>query len=100
MADRIDHAADAERLLRDANGKNVERAAVLVAAAHVRATLALVEQQRIANRIALAQVARSTWPTSTDGSLIGSGSHALWDYPSTETGRSPLKAEFREGLGL
>lgn len=49
MTERIDHAAKAERLVRLTDGY-LERNALQ---AQVHATLALVEQQRIANLIAL-----------------------------------------------
>lgn len=56
MAERIDHAAEALDSLDDAfiEGTNTAVALVLVQAAQAHATLALVEQQRIANLIALA----------------------------------------------
>lgn len=54
----IDHAGDALTCVNAANEsaryENHERAALLMAEAQVHATLALVEQQRIANLIALA----------------------------------------------
>jgi hypothetical protein len=52
MIERIDHAAKAERLIRLTDGY-LERNALQ---AQVHATLALVEQQRIANLLAFAQV--------------------------------------------
>ena len=58
MTDRIDHAALAAQMARDAlstsrSGAQVI-AGILAATAQVHATLALVDQQRIANLIALA----------------------------------------------
>ncbi|SNS43297.1 hypothetical protein SAMN06309944_0233 [Micrococcales bacterium KH10] len=59
MTDRIDHATEAREALRGAgDGRNVATDAPLVAQVH--ATLALVEQQRIANLIALAESGRVT----------------------------------------
>lgn len=63
MTDRIDHVAEAVGLISEANRLLNEfkpmttEAAHLAAVAQVHATLALVEQQRIANLIALAHVA-------------------------------------------
>lgn len=55
MGDRTDHAAWAVNLLADTVGEPVTKAQVIVEAAGVHATLALVEQQRIANLIAIAE---------------------------------------------
>ena len=58
MTDRIDHAALAAQMARDALSTSRSGAQViagmLAATAQVHATLALVDQQRIANLIALA----------------------------------------------
>ena len=62
MTDRVDHAAEARALLANADRyvtedwpvQAGEHKADILAAAQVHATLALVEQQRIANLIALA----------------------------------------------
>lgn len=58
MSDRIDHAALAGQMARDALSTSRSGAQViagmLAATAQVHATLALVDQQRIANLIALA----------------------------------------------
>ena len=58
MTDRIDHAALAAQMARDAVSTSRSGAQViagmLAATAQVHATLALVDQQRIANLIALA----------------------------------------------
>lgn len=55
MSERIDHAAKAEEWLADAKRAEVSLAEAVTFAdiAQVHATLALVEQQRIANLIAL-----------------------------------------------
>lgn len=53
-SERIDHTAEAWSLLERARVNSRED--VTVAAAQVHATLAVAEQLRIANRIALAQV--------------------------------------------
>ena len=53
MSDRYDHAAEARRLLNESGPYGVPLPEAS-AAAQVHATLALVEQQRIANLIAIA----------------------------------------------
>lgn len=54
MTDRIDHAAEAQRIIDNPPGGEAVRRA------QVHATLALVEQQRIANLIALSESGRTT----------------------------------------
>lgn len=57
MSERIDHAAEAVRLIELSSvPPYTDESRTLLAAAQVHATLALVEQQRIANLIALSQV--------------------------------------------
>lgn len=58
MSDRIDHVFEALGLRQLASStEHGPSAANLIAAAHLHATLALVEQQKLANLIALAKVA-------------------------------------------
>ncbi|WP_323986248.1 hypothetical protein [Microbacterium plantarum] len=78
MTKRMDHAAEARRALRAAaeDPADIEGTDPWLLAAQVHATLALVEQQRIANLIALGAAGEST--------------------PLRWTPR----AEIREGLGL
>ena len=56
MTDRVDHAAEALALLRRVSGSRMSdgEASVSVSAAQVLATLALVEQQRIATLVSIA----------------------------------------------
>lgn len=55
MTERIDHYSAAVGMLKDAQvAKDLATVAIIADGAHVHATLALVEQQRIANLIALA----------------------------------------------
>ena len=103
VSEHIDHVAEAVRLhdlthdyeLKNATSPTTERAQIVIgavsngyAAAQVHATLALVEQQRIANLIPLGKV-----------------SERQWVEPDMET-REPgyytelLRADIREGLGL
>ena len=81
MSDRIDHAAEAVALLNLAAATQHQGDPThLIAAAQVHATLALVEQQRIANLVALtkntfaaheAREALSTLTTAKLGEQIG-----------------------------
>ena len=82
MTDHIDHAAEASEVLRMSMGDPAE-------IAQVHATLALVEQQRIANLIALGQftVVPGQMPTFR---------HVVFDMENGE-GLSP---EIRKALGL
>lgn len=75
MTERIDHVAATQSLLQHAQGADPVAARVTLDAAQVHATLALVEQQRIAN-------------------LIATGSN-----PASAFGPR-IYAEIREGLGL
>lgn len=88
MADRIDHAAQARKLIE--NARINSRRDVTVEAAQVHATLALVEQQRIANVIALSQA------TNADGSRIAPWAltHPVDDWSVA------LNDDIREGMGL
>lgn len=92
MTKRIDHAAEAASDIGFAdevieNGGDSDVAMAIAAVAQVHATLALVEQQRIANLIALDKL----WPMP-DGAQIA---HLIHD-PKTFA----LCADIREGLGL
>lgn len=79
MADRIDHAAEARDTLTEVGYPASNEGAMLHALTH--ATLALVEQQRIANLIALGE------------ECVGPG--------RDEVGRSAeLRPDVRDGLGL
>ncbi|WP_374978128.1 hypothetical protein ACEYYH_10630 [Microbacterium trichothecenolyticum] len=90
---RIDREERAQELLIDASAYDLTQpatAARLIAAAQAHATLALVEQQRIANLIALGMY------KNADGSRLAQ--HAV----ATATGLSSvaLREDIREGLGL
>lgn len=68
LNDRIDHAAEAQALLIEAGSEVSENMVVttgehkadVIAHAQVHATLALVEQQRIANRLQVAAIDQMT----------------------------------------
>jgi hypothetical protein len=82
MTERIDHYAAAVSMLKDAEMSNgVDLIAAIVQGAQVHATLALAEQQRIANLIALHQE--------------GFASSAL-----TTSQWATVLTEIKEGLGL
>ncbi len=88
MSERIDHAAEARELLDHSVESSDKDAAIAMlhtnaAAAQAHATLALAEQQRIANLIALGEVRV--------------GKRAAWDFDSPEP---ELRPEIREALGL
>lgn len=88
MTERIDHAAEALRYLpATGDGMNTGRIAV----AQVHATLALVEQQRIANLVALGQfrIVPEDWPAK----------RVLY-YKPVRTSSDGPEAEIREALGI
>lgn len=91
MTERIDHAAESRAALAAAAATPADAEVLAdpwLLAAQVHATLALVEQQRIANIIALGARKHDL----TDGGTI-----RLWLFdPRTGT----LRDEVREGLGL
>ncbi|ONI65653.1 hypothetical protein CSIV_05080 [Microbacterium sp. CSI-V] len=90
MTERIDHATEALRLADLSQHPNTGDPAVgalYIGAAQIHATLALVEQQRIANLIAMSQ----PQPFKNGGTI------ALWVF-NPETGA--LRADVSEGLGL
>ncbi len=89
----------AEQNLADMDGKTPEFALALAQAAQAQATLYLAEQQRVANRIALAQLAHTFWPTMVYGSPVGT-QHRIWDNPEHETDRCPLTPDIRDALEL
>ena len=80
---RIDHAARANNVLRSVASASMAsaEATVSVIAAQTHATLALVEQQRIANLIALAQGTDGSFSTTTRDlaylSIVGGGPDAM-----------------------
>lgn len=104
MSDRIDHAAEALLTLGQIQGVDEQTNQITLALdAQVRATLALVEQQRIANRIALASaVAEASRAAGMHGSVIGLvvKNVGLFHDPISPDGVPPLYDDIREGLGL
>lgn len=106
MIERIDHYAAAVSMLKDAEmTKGMDLIAAIVQGAQVHATLALVEQQRIANLIALAQM-----PGEDDENadyLAGRAMHALIEYKLSEATQFSdadeypvVQDEIKEALGL
>ena len=81
---RIDHAARANNVLRSVASVSMAsaEATVSVIAAQTHATLALVEQQRIANLIALFNIENAGLFTSAAnrGLIEHFSEHGDWDY--------------------
>jgi hypothetical protein len=120
MSDRIDHVAEAARVMEAGRRAAVEAAAWakhgsperadgygkkahgcwMQAQAH--ATLALVEQQRIANRLMLAALVSDVeLRVGQHGARVGLlGPEGVFHNPATLDGRAPLDDDIREGLGL
>ena len=104
MTERIDHVKVAQRNL-DFVGKEAmesPEALVTVTAALVHATLALVEQQRISNRLMLAAlVADVELRTGQNGSRVGLlGACGVFHHPKNIGERAHLDDDIREALGL
>lgn len=90
MAERIDHAAKAEQIVAETPSKITELEAVSwFAEAQVHATLALVEQQRIANLIAL------------EAQCTGEADQALYIETGPEWGAvRELRPDIKAALGI
>lgn len=109
MTERIDHAAEARRLVDLADmgygqidPRNGDMAVAqmvenqtLAVEAQVHATLALAEQQRLSNLIALSG-------SSHGGALAQAASDALWTFTEDDqwSGTVVIRPEVREALGL
>lgn len=92
MTERIDHATTAKAILANTKPEEFGTTANWLAAAQVHATLALVEQQRIANLVTLASGNPST--------IQRSASRALLELdPETKCDEN-VRPEIKEGLGL
>lgn len=112
MAERIDHAVEARAHAKTAanlasrpGGVRPEQASYFLEQAKVHATLALVEQQRIANLISLMQMQEEI--DENTELLAGEAMHALIEYertpatPFSDPDDVPvIRAEIRKGLGL
>lgn len=99
MSERIDHAAEAValRALTATLGVTVGQADGLLQAAQMHATLAIVEQQRIANVINLAKAAQAQYGHyAGEAGFMGQ----LFDNPNTELGNMRLKPDIAAALGL
>jgi hypothetical protein len=104
--ENTDHAAEAARVLRDVLADSNSSYGDGMAYAQVHATLALVEQQRIANLIALASGDGSSWDEALP-ILRDEAAAALMEFERTPA--TPfsgpddypvIRAEIRKGLGL
>lgn len=96
MNGNIDHAATAQQILDGVHTlDSLGQADLAALIAQVHATLALVEQQRIANLIALAQV--KVHATDQYSRYAG----VIYEASKGVTGLEPaLRADIRQGLGL
>ncbi|WP_137843834.1 hypothetical protein [Microbacterium sp. 2FI] len=104
--DRVDHVATARGALNNAGGLLQQRddtaACAMATIASAEATLALVEQQRIANRLMLAALVSDVeLRVGHHGARAGLlGPEGVFGNPSTPDGRCPLDTDIRRGLGL
>ena len=105
MTERIDHADEATqgimvaslRVSEDFSTQTGEHKADILAEAQVHATLALVEQQRIANVIALAKFAIEQYGTYVP---TGANLPALFLPPETDQGNVRLNPDIAAALGI
>lgn len=110
MSDRVDHRAEArlalEHAMRDVSenwtARTGESKADIIAQAQVHATLALVEQQRIANRLMLAALVSDVeLRVGQHGARVGLlGPEGIFRNPPHPDARCPLDDDIREGLTL
>ncbi|ALJ22070.1 hypothetical protein [Microbacterium sp. No. 7] len=111
MSDRIDHAQEARgfldlaRQIPSNEDETNPAAALAIQEAQAHALLALVEQQRIANLIALTRVGQSDFIDSEEAGYLLVGD-ALYGALVTTVQTSPddehyeIRPEIREALGL
>jgi hypothetical protein len=100
VSERIDHVRLAQRFVGGESplvDGSFDQTRDYIAAAQVHATLALVEQQRIANLIALADHAHGRFGNNA-GEAGGVG--VLFSYGETPDSNMRVRQEIREGLGL
>ena len=97
MSERIDHAAEARRILSDVKPYEDQHLEVGMGSAQVHATLALVEQQRIANII---DVALLQLMSAEDGpvNILGNGEALRALYPDGPI--TPLSPDIAAALGV
>lgn len=93
-SERIDHAAEAVRVLRDVSSDANGTYADAMAYAQAHATLALVEQQRVANVIELAKGAAGTDAQQAARSALVIKTADDFGSPKS------VRPEIREALGL
>ena len=106
MTNRIDHAAEAVGLLALA-AAGVRDRRYLIAAAHIHATLAVAEQARIANLIALAKLAGRDEDGGEEVAAAAYGAlNALISYQDVPNGHSGpdevavLRPDIAAALGI
>jgi len=91
MSERIDHAAAAVGMLKDAQAaQDLSLIGIIAQGAQVHATLALVEQQRIANLLTLSEL-EGSFEGCDPTSLLKEYKHGY---------KFELKDDLREALGL
>ena len=101
MSERIDHISEAQRYLNDLKTLEGQHLELDMHMAQVHATIALVEQQRIANRIALATTIASVEMEYKQNGCRAhlAGDTGLFNYTQSPDGAS-LKPEIKEALGI
>lgn len=98
VGNRVDHAAAALRIVEGfgTSSSSVQHQAVAFAAAQVQATLALVEQQRIANHIAYVSLLESQYAEAAKHP-----DEFQWETHAPSVERHSIALDrIREGLGL
>lgn len=94
MSERIDHAAAAARLVAESVVPSTD--AELIGVAQVHSTLALVEQQRIANLIAYVQLLEAQYAEAARHQV-----EFDWSTRADSVARHGIALDrIREGLGL
>ena len=91
MSERIDHAEEARRILSDVKPYQDQHIEVGMGSAQVHATLALVEQQRIANLIAL---------VAADPDGLGRSAYSALAVMSSDRQRTILDPDIAAALGI
>jgi hypothetical protein len=99
MTERIDHAREAEKCLALADTEtSTQLISSLGQLAQAYATLALVEQQRVANRIALAQLEGQVVHV-TGQEIIGNFPTSVWGR-SDGSGKRVLREDIADAIGV
>ena len=97
MSERIDHAAEARRILSDVKPYRDQDLGVAMGSAQIHAILALVEQQRIANRLEYTRLAIEQYGNYAPG---GANLPSLFAPPETEQGNVRVPESIAAALGI